>query len=334
MMKRFHPTVTKVIRLIVVVSLGGLFPTAAVGQTIVWTDVDARRIQGKGVNGAEVQTMVQFVSGPAATQISYDPVTAKLYYLFGTSFQRANLDGSAPENIPTPSTGFFTLNIELRKLHWTVGFNNVLNRSELDGSGAQSHTYPICCLIPLLALGDELFLAGSLGRTKGIWRADADGSNEQLLHESGMPTGAAYDPVEDKLYWFAFPEGIHRMNRDGTGFETILFNPFSGGSEKIVVDVQGRKLYWTDLSDKVIRRSDFDGSNVEDFVTATDAGNTELDLRGLTIVYNTTPIPALSDWGLVTAALAIVAAGLLVLKRRVRTAHKLESPAKGEATEC
>src|SRR3990172_4862537 len=144
----------KVIRSIVLTCLGGLLPTAAVGQTIVWTDVNARRIQRKDVNGAEVGTIVQFPSSPAATQIHYDPIAAKLYYRSGTSFQRANLDGSEPENIPTPSWGTFTLNVESRKLYW-ISPGNVVNRSELNGAVVESHTYGSCCLLTLEALGDD-----------------------------------------------------------------------------------------------------------------------------------------------------------------------------------
>ena len=166
---RLRPCAMKVIRLIVVTCLGGLLPTASVGQTIVWTDINARRIQRKDVNGGEVGTIVQFPSSPAATQIHYDPIAAKLYYLFyapPSTFQRANLDGSEPENIPTPSWGNFTLNVESRKLYWISrddsGTRSVLNRSELNGSGVESHIYP-CCLLTLEALGDDLDVVAQHG---------------------------------------------------------------------------------------------------------------------------------------------------------------------------
>jgi len=271
----------KVNRLIVLICLGGLLPTAAVGQTIVWTDVNAGRIQRKDVNGGEVQTIVQFQSPQVAFQIHYDPITAKLYYLFygpPSTFQRANLDGSDPENIPTPSGGNFTLNVESRKLYWFVGFSNdVFYRAELNGSGVESHTYPTCCLLTLEAVGDDLFFGAGLGMPKGIWRADADGTNEQYLHGTPQPYDLAYDSVENKLY-VATIARIYRLNPDGTGFQEIV--PTS--ARQIVVDSRARKVYWA--RGIVIQRSNLDGSNVEDFVTAADAGNLNLDLRGLTIV--------------------------------------------------
>ena len=315
MTKPLRPFVSKVIRLIVVICLGGLLPSVTLAQTIVWTDVDARKIQRKDVTGGEVATIVQFPSPQNASQIHYDPFAAKLYYVYGPpgSFQRANLDGSDPEDIPTPSYGIFTLNVELRKLYWIVGFNNVLNWSELDGSGVESHTYPTCCVETLEAVGDDLFFGAGGIMLKGIWRADADGSNEQYLHVTSEPLDLAYDPVENKIYVAGITE-ISRLNADGTGIQ-VLFQPLSAG--QIVVDSLTRKMYWAERGARVIRRSNLDGSNVEDFVTASDVGNPNLDIRGLTIVYNSTPIPTLSVWGLMAMTAILLGAGLIVLRKQL-----------------
>jgi len=272
----------KVIRLTVLTFLGGLLPTVSVGQTIVWTDANARRIQRKDVNGGEVQTIVQFQSPQAPSRIHYDPITAKLYYyLSGTpsSFQRAKLDGSDPENIPTPSVGNFTLNVDSRKLYW-ISPGNVLNRSDLNGAGVESHTYASGSLKTLEAFGDDLFFGAGGLLPKGIWRADADGSNEQFLHSSGEPFDLAYDPVENKLYCGTI-SAIFRINPDGTGFELVL----ELKADQVVVDSRARKLYWAVHFEKVIQRSNLDGSNVEDFATASDVGNSNFDILGLTIVY-------------------------------------------------
>jgi len=264
--------------------VGMLSLSDAFGQTIVWTDANARRIQGRDVNGGEIQTLVQIDPPNVPSQVHYDPIAAKLYYyLYATpsTFQRANLDGSEPENIPTPSVGNFTLNVESRKLYWISEFShNVLYRSELDGLGVESHTYPSCCVLTLEALGDDLFFGAGGGMFKGIWRADADGSNEQYLHLSGQPFDMAHDPVENKLY-LATIEGIYRLNPDGTGFQKI---GDTGSAPLIVVDSRARKVYWGGFGR--IRRSNLDGSNMEDFVTPSDAGNPNLDIRGLTIVYS------------------------------------------------
>jgi len=311
MNERLHPFSSKVIRSIVLACLGGVLPTASVGQTIVWTDQDARRIQGKEVRGGEVGTIVQFASSPAATQIHYDPITAKLYYRRGTAFQRINLDGSAPEIIPTPSAGGFTLNVDSRKLYWV--YSGSIYRSELDGTGVHSHAYPTCCLGSLEAFGDDLFFGAAGMMSKGVWRADADGSNEQFVHGTPQPFELAYDPVENKLY-IATIEGIFRMNLDGTEFQLVLqLDPWP---EQLVIDYRARKLYWTDPNTKIIQRSNLDGSNVVDFVTAADAGNPNLALVGLEIVYTSTPIPTLSGWGVIVMGSILLAAGIFVMRKR------------------
>jgi len=274
----------KLIRCILLTCIGGLLPTAAVGQTIVWTDISAGRIQRKNVTSGKVRTIVQFQSPQAASQIHYDPITAKFYYRSG-SFQRANVDGSDPENISTPSVGNFTLNVESRKLYW-ISPGNVLNRAELNGAGVESHTYASGSLKTLEAVGDDLFFgAGGLMR-KGIWRAAADGSNEQFLHDTSEPFDLAYDPIENKLYCGAI-DSIYRMNLDGTGFEVVA--RLQRHADQVVVDSRSRKLYWADHQTKVIQRSNLDGSNVEDFVTAGDVGNPNFIPAGLTIV-DTWPI--------------------------------------------
>jgi hypothetical protein len=303
--------------LIVVTCLGGLLPSASLGQTIVWTDANARKIQRKEVSGGAVQTIVQFPAPQEASQIHYDPITAKLYYLIfsgGTLFiQRANLDGSDPETIPTPSVGNFTLNVELRKLYWSN--SDTMYRSDLNGSGVESHTYPNCCLKTLEALGDDLFFGASGDLGKGVWRADTDGSNEQFLHESGAPRDFAYDPVENKLY-LANIGDIVRLNTDGSAFETVVLNSVS---DSVAVDYLGRKVYWwAPPGLRLIQRANLDGSNVEDFVTASDVGNPNFDVRGLTIVYNSMPIPALSGWGLMVMSVILLAVGMFVLRKRAR----------------
>ncbi len=269
----------RLIRTIILLCLLGLGKAESIAQTIVWTDSNARRIQRKDVNGGEVETIVQFQAPEVALQIHYDSVTTKLYYRDGVAFHRSNLNGSERENIPTPTVGNFSLNVKARKLYWIVGFSDdAFHRSELDGSGAESHTYPTCCVLTLEAVGDDLFFGttGNFGG-KGVWRADLDGSNEQLVQFIPQTYDIAHDSVENKLY-ISTVVGIFRMNTDGTGFEHIV--PES--ASHVVVDSMARKLYWG--GGPRIRRSDLDGSNVEDFVTAADVGNPNLDIRGLTFV--------------------------------------------------
>jgi hypothetical protein len=110
------------------------------------------------------------------------------------------------------------------------------------------------------------------------------------------------------------------MNPDGTGFQQVVslraWDFDESSPTQVVVDSRARKVYWADRTARVIQRSNLDGSNVEDFVTATDVGNPNFDLRGLTIVYSSRPIPTLSGWGLMALTVLLLGAGLLVLRNR------------------
>ncbi len=277
----------RLIRTIGLIYLLGLVPAESFAQSIVWTDSNGRRIQRKDANGGEITTIVQFPSSPST--IHYDPTSTKLYYrLHGIApvfFQRVHLDGSNIENLPTPSGGNFTLNIDSRKFYW-VSPGNGVNRSELDGSGVVSHAYAACCVLTIEAFGNDLFFGAGLTLEKGIWRTEADGSNEQFLRETGQPTDLAHDPVENKLYVAAI-NGIFRMNPDASAFEMVIERPFGvlGVPTQVAVDSDGRKLYWAAGDIEIIRRSNLDGSDVEDFVTAADTGNPNFNIGGLTIAY-------------------------------------------------
>ncbi len=289
---RQHYYVRVALRSIVLLSIAVMEPSATFGQTIVWTDANARRIQRKDVNGSVVQTIAQFSAPQQPLGIHYDPLALKLYYALYVppdTLQRVNLDGSESENVSTPNEAFgFAINTDTRRLYW-INPGTVLNRAELDGSGVVSHTYPSCCLFTIEAFGDELFFASGGAMAKGVWRADPDGSNEQFLHTTSQPMDLAYDLVESKLY-IGTINAVDRMNLDGTGFEIIV--DLQRHADQIVVDARGRKVYWATQSFKVIQRANLDGSNVEDFVTASDVGNPNFDILGLTIVYgSSTPHP-------------------------------------------
>ncbi len=310
------PFVRSLIRLIALTSLGGPLSSLAVAQTIVWMDGDSRKIQKKDVGGGAVQTIVQFVPPQNASQINYDPIARKLYYRSGgtpTDFQRMSIDGSNIEDIAIPTGGTFAINIESRTFYWVVGAeDDVLNYSDLNGAEVQTHTYPTCCFAPLLAVGEDLYIWGSLAADKGLYRADADGSNEQLLYEGTVPTSAAYDPVENRVY-VAAEILIFRINTDGTGYQEIVQTPIGPPNMIVAIDSSSRKLYWTDSVRRVIQRSNLDGSNIETFLTASEAGNLQLDLRGLTVVLPPS-IPASSAWSMIVFGIVILLSGIVLSK--------------------
>jgi hypothetical protein len=88
--------------------------------------------------------------------------------------------------------------------------------------------------------------------------------------------GAATASAAGQLYFTdlfnpEFSTGhLSRVNPDGTGL-TELVNT-GGGARGLDLDMQAGKMYWADVDNSVIRRSNLDGSGVENITTLTGIG--------------------------------------------------------------
>jgi hypothetical protein len=58
---------------------------------------------------------------------------------------------------------------------------------------------------------------------------------------------------------------VRHVGLDGSGLDTLL--PIGGGLRDVAVDAGAGKLYWSDVNNFAIRRSNLDGSGAEDVVT-------------------------------------------------------------------
>lgn len=104
--------------------------------------------------------------------------------------------------------------------------------------------------------------------TEKIQRSNLDGTGIEdvvTLGGSSSPEGLALDSGSGKLYWADLGR-IRRANIDGTGVETIVSG--LNAAEGVALDLLSGKVYWTDIVGRKIQRSDLDGSNVEDLITA------------------------------------------------------------------
>jgi hypothetical protein len=82
----------------------------------------------------------------------------------------------------------------------------------------------------------------------------------------------------------------------------------------VALDLQHGKIYWTDHLNMKLQRANLDGSQVEDLITTG-----LIAAYGIALDTTTVEIPAISTWGMAVLALAVVAAGSIVITRSHRT---------------
>jgi len=117
--------------------------------------------------------------------------------------------------------------------------------------------------------------------TKGVWRADLDGSSsEELCTNYYGFEGVAIDFQNNKMYLAAPHQNkIERADLDGTNREDLItsIHPVD-----ITLDLSAGKIYWTDYTygNAVIKRANLDGSGVESITSHLGDG---CDLQGMTI---------------------------------------------------
>ncbi len=105
-----------------------------------------------------------------------------------------------------------------------------------------------------------------------IRRANLDGTGQEDVINSGLqfPSVIKIDSAAGKFYWGdQTAETIERADLDGNNRELVIFTPFHRG---LAIDSAGGKVYWSTSITMFrgdIRRSNFDGSNLEFVVTTT-----------------------------------------------------------------
>lgn len=287
------------------------------------------------------------------------PVQAEGVLYFGDIFnptfsdgwlRRVNTDGTGLETLVTTGGGLRGVSLDPGggKVYWTNVDTDKIRRANLDGSNPEDLittglAFPMSIDVDLaggmLYWGDQ-----SLDQ---IGRAGLNGSGAGPLVSTPFGGGVAVDSINEKVYWTTALTGsegdIMRANLDGTNVETVLTGVDKPA--RIALDVTGGKIYWTDFVVDVVRRSNLNGSGVEDlFVVGANLnpGGIALDLDGGKVYWGqsvttnrekimrmnldgSNPEDVISGFGNVTeiaflpeptTLMLLVAGGLAVLKRR------------------
>ena len=120
----------------------------------------------------------------------------------------------------------------------------------------------------------------------GIWRADPDGGNTEMLVSHPLPTGITLvreSLVVEWMYWGAIG-GIWKARPDGTDVARIL--TLTDLPLGIAIDANGQKVYWADSQG--VNRANLDGTGIERVARvlgASTAWDVDLDVAGRAVYW-------------------------------------------------
>jgi len=183
--------------------------------------------------------------------------------------RRVESDGTGMQALVTTGGGLRGITIDRSegKMYWTDVDNDVIRRANLDGSGQEDIvtsglSFPMA--IDVDPYGNRIYWGDTVLGV--IQRAGLDGSNPTTVLSTPFGASIQLDIEHGKMYWttsLSSTSGeILRANIDGGMVETLVTGVDKPA--RIAVDVHGGKIYWTDFVVDVVRRSDLDGTNVED----------------------------------------------------------------------
>jgi hypothetical protein len=253
--------------------LGGLFvtPTAYADiEHLFFADIFLPHLSDGSIkrlkpNGARSKSLVS--TGSGIRGIAVDPVNGEIFWsdVNRHVISKADFNGKNQKDIVTTKLDFpsdVDIDVENKTIYWSDQSKNQIGRVNSDGTG-QTVIIPSPC--PANA-GFSCTAGGNL----------------------------AIDSVMKKLYWTTaycsdsscsnpstYLGDILRSDLDGSNIETVV--KAVGRPSSIQVDPIGKKIYWTDYVNDVVRRSNLDGSQVDDLFVVGKNNNPNgltLDLKG------------------------------------------------------
>ena len=243
------------------------------GGKIYWVDKRGESIQWSDLDGSNSEWLIGFHSRVYAMDLDLDLHRRKIYFsalydegdYFEGGVYRANLDGSEIELMEWGLPSALVLGPERDLVYLTDWYGIYLLGREHEYV-LESH--PLRDLA-LDLVNDKVYWTNP--EERAVRRSDLDGSNVEdvLTNLDPAPGEIALDPEGGKLYWSLVYDpgysyetfgGLLRANLDGSEMEHVVER---GEVVGFTLDLQGRRIYWTDARG-TIQRADLDGSDVED----------------------------------------------------------------------
>ena len=200
------------------------------GGKMYWTDSSSSKIQRANLDGSAVEDLGIELGSPEG--MALDVPGGKMYWVDSGAdkvtdsgieevtdkIQRANLDGSAVEDLVTSGLALplgIALDVAGGKMYWTDSGTSKVQRANLDGSAVEDLVTRLDCR-----------------------RVPAD--------VQCSPEGMALDVAGGKMYWVdSGTSKVQRANLDGSAVKDLVTSGLSL-PRGIALDVAGGKMYWTD----------------------------------------------------------------------------------------
>ena len=241
---------------------------------IYWACLE-RGIYRSGLDGKNAEQLVK-PEWSYPGDIALDVLGNKIYWADRRvgAIYRSELDGT---------------NVEILVGHWT-GFRKWMESPLGDGEIDLGEGWWMWDPIELLeyrSLTTSIALdldGGKIYSTVVVWQGDysdgfiarqnMDGSNYEILeYREGVSfaglEGIALDLVGGKMYWTA-GGSILSADLNGQNIKSGILPTERSYRKDFALDVEGRKIYWTNPRTKTINKADLDGKNTEKIYTVSD----------------------------------------------------------------
>lgn len=174
-------------------------------------------------------------------------------------------------DLMSDATSLYTVSIDDRALYWADDVNGKIQRSLLDGTNIKDVliNLPLIQSLVIDRQDNSIYFGDSI--IDKIEKCDPNGANRENVVTDGLAgiRGIAISQSLRKIYWTDTELNVlKRCDIDGSNIETLVSLGVSSIVQKITIDDNGGKIYWTDenLSGPTIKRANLDGTNVQTII--------------------------------------------------------------------